>query len=64
MLVRDDPKIVTGRAVHGVNSKASGKGAPKKDEEELRGDLLLQDLWTQGMDGIHNMHVVNTDVFY
>ena len=32
-----------------------------KDEEELKGGLLIRDSWTQGTDSIHDMRVVNTD---
>ena len=30
-------------------------------EGELKGGLLIRDLWTQGTGSIHNMYVVNTD---
>ena len=59
MHVHDDPKIYTGRAVQGGKDKL--KGHPSKDVGELKGDLLIRDLWTQGTDSIHNMRVVNTD---
>ena len=29
-------------------------------EGELKGGLLIRDLWTQGTGSIHNMYVVNT----
>ena len=29
---------------------------------EQKGDLLIRDLWQQGTDSVHDMHVVNTDV--
>ena len=32
-----------------------------KDEGELKVDLLIRDLWTQGTDIIYYMRVVNTD---
>ena len=32
-----------------------------KDKGELKGGLLIRELWTQRTDSIHNMHVVNTD---
>ena len=57
--VRDDPKIYTGRAVHGGKEKL--KGSPSKDRGYLKGDLLIRDLWKQGTDSINNMGVVNTD---
>ena len=28
---------------------------------EQKGDLLIQDLWQQGTDSFHDMHVLNTD---
>ena len=37
------------------------KGTPSKDKRELKEDLLIIDLWTHGMDSIHDMHAVNTD---
>ena len=64
--MHDDPRIFTGHAMRGgkAKGKASGKGkeAPPTEEGEEKGDLLIQDLWTQGTDSIHNMRVVNTDV--
>ena len=60
--VRDNPKTFTGCAMRGVKANTKVKGAPPKDEGELKGDLIIQDLWTQGTDIIHNMSVVNNDV--
>ena len=37
------------------------KGSPSKDKEYLKGGLLIRDLWTQGMETIHDMLVMNTD---
>ena len=37
------------------------EGSSSKDKGELKGDLLIRDLWTQGTDSIHDMRVVNTD---
>ena len=37
------------------------KGTPSKDEGDLKGDLLIRDLWAQGTDSINEMRVVNTD---
>ena len=37
------------------------EGSSSKDKGELKGDLLIRDLWTQGTDSIHDMCVVNTD---
>ena len=31
------------------------------EEKDEKGDLLIQDIWTQGMDSIHGMCAVNTD---
>ena len=33
---------------------------PPEDTEQ-KGDLLIQDLWQNGTDSVHNMRVVNTD---
>ena len=49
----------TYRTVPGGKEKL--KGSPSKDDGELKGDLLIRDLWKQVMDSIHNMRVVNTD---
>ena len=57
--MRDNPKIYTGRAVHEGKDKL--KGPPSHDVGDMRGGLLIRDLWKQGMDSIHNMRVVNTD---
>ena len=35
--------------------------APSPEEGGEKGDLLIRDLWTQGTDSIHDMHVVNAD---
>ena len=60
--MREDPKIFIGRAVRGGKSKSKGKDkeAPSTEEGEEKGDLLIRDLWTQGMESIHGMRVVNT----
>ena len=60
--VREDPIIFTGHAVSGEKSKSKGKLAPPKDEGELKGDILIRDLWMQRTDSIHDIRVVNTDV--
>ena len=39
-----DPKIFTGHNVHGRKAKSKVKGAPTKDEEGIKGDLLIIDL--------------------
>ena len=60
----ENPKIFTYRTVRGGKAKAKGKcrGAPLQYEGEEKGDILIQYLWTHGMDSIHYMHVVNNDV--
>ena len=57
--VNGNPKIYTGSAVRGGKYKL--KGQPSKDQGDMKGDILIRDLWTQGTDSIHNMCVVNTD---
>ena len=57
--MHDDPKIYTGCAMCGGKEKL--KRSPLKDEGELKGYILVRDLWKQGMDSIHNMCVINTD---
>ena len=42
-------------------SKGKGKEAPPLEEGGDKGYLLIQYIWTQGTDSIHNMSVVNTD---
>ena len=44
-----------------VKATAKGKEAPPPGEREEKGYLLIQDLWTQGMDSIHDIIVLNTD---
>ena len=45
--------------MHGGKDKL--KGPLLKDEKELKGDLLIRDLWMHGTYSIHDMRVVNTD---
>ena len=59
MHVRDNPKIYIGRSVRVGKSKKDD--SPSKEEEALKGDLLIRDIWTQVMDSIHNMRVMNSD---
>ena len=59
--VRDDPKFFTGHTVRGGQFKAKFKGEPSKDEGDMKGDILIRDLWMQGTDGIHDVRVVNSD---
>ena len=47
-----------------AKAKGKGKESPPPDEGEEKWDLLIWELWTQGTDGIHDMHVVNTDAVY
>ena len=35
--------------------------APPPEVTEQKGNLLIRDLWQQGIDSVHNMQVVNTD---
>ena len=57
--VRDYPKIYTRCAVRGGNKNM--KWSPSQDEGELKGGTLVRDIWTQGMDSIHDMRTMNTD---
>ena len=57
--IHDAPQIYTGPAMRGW--KDNIKGSPKKDKGELKGGLLIRDLWMQGTDSIHNMNFVNTN---
>ena len=66
--MHDDPLIYSGRAVKRTKATpdgASGKkyqaGAPPPEVLEKKGDLQIRDLWQNGMDSIHDIHVVNTD---
>ena len=71
--MRDNTKIFTGSAVQegGGWGKGKGKGkvkgkvkgmeTPPPEQGEEKGDLLIQDLCTQGMDSIHDMLFVNSD---
>ena len=34
------------------------------DKGELKEYLLIGDLWTKGMDSIHDMRVINTDIIF
>ena len=44
-----------------VKAQVKGIEAPPPKEGEEKGHLLIQELWTQGADSIHDMRVVNTD---
>ena len=49
--------------MQGIRAKAKDKTkeAPPPYERGKKGDLLIRDLWRQGTDSFHDMHVVNTD---
>ena len=57
--VCDDLKIYTGCAVRGGKYKL--KYSPSKNDGDLKGGLLIIDLYTQGTYSVHDMCVVNTD---
>ena len=59
--MRDDPKLLTGCTVHGRKAKTEVKGAPRKNEGELKRGILIRDIWMQLTDIIHGMRVVNTN---
>ena len=52
-----------GKAKEKAKDKSSvkGKEAPPLEDGEEKGGLLIRYIWTQGMDIIYNMRVVNTD---
>ena len=57
--VHDDPKFYTGCTMHGRTKII--KGLPLKYVGELKGGLLIRDVWMKETGSIHNMHVVSTD---
>ena len=64
--MRDDPLIYSCSAVKRTkdmpadsNGKSEHAAAPEVMGQ--KGNLLIRDLWQQGTDSVHNMHVVNTD---
>ena len=61
--VRDEPTIISGRAVHGgeAKSKEKGKGPSSQDKGEEKGDTLIRNLWMQETYSIQDMNFVNTD---
>ena len=65
--VRNNPLIYQGCAVKRPKAKPAGPsvstnlGDTPPEATEQKGDLLLWDLWQNGTDSVHNMHVVNTD---
>ena len=63
------PLIYPGRSVKrtmAMPAEDSGNndqaGAPPPKIMEHKGDLLIRDLWQNGMDSVHAIRVVNTDV--
>ena len=63
----NDPLIYSGRAVKRpkatpAESKKTSAHPAVPEVTEQKGDLLIQDLWQQGTDIVHDMRVVNTDV--
>ena len=69
--VCDDPLIFAGRAVKRLKAKLARASdtiywdeAPLTEATEYKGDLLIRDLWQNGMDSVHTMRVLNTDAKY
>ena len=50
--------------MRGVKAKTKVKGASPKEEGGVKGDILIQDLWTQGVDSIQDMHIMNSDTVF
>ena len=66
--MRDDPLIYSGRAVKRTKATPAGSDGisnnsvvQPQEVTEYKGNLLIRDLWQQGIDSIHYMRVVNTD---
>ena len=65
--VHNDPLIYQGCAVTRKKAQPAGPrdsttpGDSPPEATEQKGDLLIQDLWANGTDSVHNMRVVNTD---
>ena len=57
--VCEDPNIHIGCTMCGGNEDL--KGSPLKYKGEMKGDILITDIWMQGTETIHGMRVVNTD---
>ena len=69
--MRDDSLIFSSCAVKRTKSTLTGaSGATDRDGSlppkvtEQKGDLLICDLLQNGIDSVHNMHVMNTDAKY
>ena len=66
--VRDNPLIFTGCAVKRLKAKpdktigsTNWDSAPPPEVTEQKEYLLIHDLWLNGTNSVHDMHVVNTD---
>ena len=67
--VRDNPLIYSGRAMSRTKPMPAGSTKTNPTREtpaapevtKQKGELLIWDLWQQGTDSVHDMHVVNTD---
>ena len=67
--MRDDPLIFAGCAVKRPNEKPDRTKAttlPSNmsplEATGKKGDLLVRNLWQNGTESVHDMHVMNTDV--
>ena len=65
--VRDDPLIFAGCAVKRPKANrdrtiglTDWDSVPPQEATEQKGDLLIRDLWQNGTNSVHDMHVVNT----
>ena len=68
--VRNNPLIYSGHAVKrkkAAPARASGTSnnaiVQPPEVTEQKGNLLICDLWQQGINSVHDMRVVNTDAF-
>ena len=66
--VRNDPLIYSGRSVKRTKATPAGAGGKTNhavvqppEVTEQKGNLLIRELWQQGIDSVHNMWFVNTD---
>ena len=66
--VRNYPLIFSGSVMKrtkatpvGASGTIDQTGAPPSEVTEQKEDLLIRDLWQNGMDSVHNMRVINTD---
>ena len=65
--LRNDPVIYFGRAMKRKKAAPAGAGGTSTQSEvqplevtEQKGDLLIQDLWKQRTESVHDMHAMNT----